>query len=207
MAFLVLVINAQVDSEWTFLRNGQYRDFSPSWYLTVGVSLTLTMLAYVFTPHLGPIASMCWKFMRCVLRSGNRSNVVEEVVVMVMVVVVIVKPVVCVFGGVGWRRRRRRCGSRSRRRGRMCAARRAASHLRWLATVSCVRHDRQLYDRRCTMNRSHSRTVTQEQLLSLYSGTNMLLDDRYAQVASAGGVLQSAPRHHVTARIAVLCRF
>ncbi len=57
-AILVLLINAQVETRWAFLKQGQYTDFTTFWYLSVGVSITLTMVAYVFTPHISPILMM-----------------------------------------------------------------------------------------------------------------------------------------------------
>jgi hypothetical protein len=60
-AVLVLIINAQIKTQWSFLQQGQYNDFTVSWYLTVGVSITLTMIAYVFTPHISPVMAMLFR--------------------------------------------------------------------------------------------------------------------------------------------------
>jgi hypothetical protein len=63
-AVLVLVLNAQIDVHWSFLKKGEFRDFTVSWYLSVGVSITLTMIAYVFTPHISPLLFLGFKRMR-----------------------------------------------------------------------------------------------------------------------------------------------
>ncbi|KAA0163982.1 hypothetical protein FNF31_02531 [Cafeteria roenbergensis] len=52
---LVLILNAQIDTEFEPLRKGQFRDYSAEWYRSVGVSLTIVMLANVFIPHLTPL--------------------------------------------------------------------------------------------------------------------------------------------------------
>ena len=63
-AVLVLIVNAQIQTTWSFLQEGQYNDFTVQWYLNVGSSITLTMIAYVFTPHISPCVSMLSKRFR-----------------------------------------------------------------------------------------------------------------------------------------------
>ncbi|GLD95046.1 hypothetical protein PINS_up003671 [Pythium insidiosum] len=60
-ALLLIIINANLDyffdspesiSLDSFpILNGKYSDFSPSWYMDVGVSLILTMIINTFSPH------------------------------------------------------------------------------------------------------------------------------------------------------------
>ena len=57
-------MNAQIQTTWSFLQEGQYNDFTVQWYLNVGSSITLTMIAYVFTPHISPCVSMLSKRFR-----------------------------------------------------------------------------------------------------------------------------------------------
>jgi hypothetical protein len=87
-AVLVLVLNAQIDVHWTFLKKGEFRDFTVAWYLSVGTSITLTMIAYVFTPHISPLLQLAFKRIRqfcdrgcskdrwvgCALRGATRTR-------------------------------------------------------------------------------------------------------------------------------------
>jgi hypothetical protein len=54
-AFVVLVVNAQLDVKWEALRRGNYRDFTEDWFLDVGVALTITMLLNIAVPHFAAI--------------------------------------------------------------------------------------------------------------------------------------------------------
>jgi hypothetical protein len=76
-AILVLIINAQVNSKWAFLRSGDFSDFSVQWYLSVGVSITLTMLAYIFTPHIGVVGALLIKSLQYVSPPAHTHHVIS----------------------------------------------------------------------------------------------------------------------------------
>lgn len=54
---LVLILNAHVDTDFFVLRRGDHRDFDADWYASVGVALTIVMIANIFIPHLTPLLS------------------------------------------------------------------------------------------------------------------------------------------------------
>lgn len=65
-AFLVLLVNAKIDSDFELLSKGEYGDFTASWYSAVGVSIILTMILNIFVPHAGPIVlTLMTKLKRC----------------------------------------------------------------------------------------------------------------------------------------------
>ena len=53
-AVLILVVNAQVDGtpDWFPVLNGQYDDFTTEWYKQIGVSIILTMMIGIISPHI-----------------------------------------------------------------------------------------------------------------------------------------------------------
>jgi hypothetical protein len=51
----MLILQAQFNVQWSVLQEGQFTDFTVSWYLNVGVSIVITMIAFIFSPHIGPI--------------------------------------------------------------------------------------------------------------------------------------------------------
>jgi hypothetical protein len=81
---LVLILNAQVDTNFVVLRRGDHRDFSAAWYSTVGVSFAVVMLANVIIPHLTPAffacqgsCKRCWD-RRCLLRERYTRALTQE---------------------------------------------------------------------------------------------------------------------------------
>jgi len=86
---LILILNAQIDSDFEVLRRGEHRDYSAAWYRTVGVALTIVMLANVVIPHLTPLAfcgmtgaKLCWD-RRCscdktITRAVTEQQLVEQ---------------------------------------------------------------------------------------------------------------------------------
>ena len=48
---------------------GKYSDFTANWYADVGVAITITMIIYVFSPHIAPLGRYC-RF-NCKTRSGS----------------------------------------------------------------------------------------------------------------------------------------
>ena len=53
-AVIILIVNAKVDfvPSWFPILNGEYDDFTTEWYKQIGVSIILTMLIGIFSPHL-----------------------------------------------------------------------------------------------------------------------------------------------------------
>ena len=53
-AIIILIVNAKFDfmPSWSPILNGEYDDFSTEWYKHIGVSIILTMLIGVFSPHI-----------------------------------------------------------------------------------------------------------------------------------------------------------
>lgn len=51
---IILVVNAKFDfmPSWSPILNGDYDDFTSEWYKHIGVSIILTMLIGIFSPHL-----------------------------------------------------------------------------------------------------------------------------------------------------------
>lgn len=59
-ALIILIVNAKLDfmPSWSPIFNGDYDDFTTEWYRQIGVSIILTMLIGVVSPHLAN--SMFW---------------------------------------------------------------------------------------------------------------------------------------------------
>jgi hypothetical protein len=68
---VLLVVNAQIakgtgvleplaqDETVSSVIKGKYPDFTAEWYSDVGVAMTITMLIYVFSPHMPPLLRYC----------------------------------------------------------------------------------------------------------------------------------------------------
>jgi hypothetical protein len=52
-AIIILVVNASLDfmPSWSPILNGKYDDFTTEWYKQIGVSIILTMLIGIVSPH------------------------------------------------------------------------------------------------------------------------------------------------------------
>ena len=59
-ALIILIVNARVNfmPSWSPVLNGEYDDFTTGWYKQIGVSIILTMMLGIFSPHLAN--SMYW---------------------------------------------------------------------------------------------------------------------------------------------------
>ncbi|CAI2368472.1 unnamed protein product [Moneuplotes crassus] len=59
-AIIILIVNANIKfmPSWSPIFNGEYKDFTTDWYRQIGVSIILTMLFGIFSPHLAN--SMFW---------------------------------------------------------------------------------------------------------------------------------------------------
>lgn len=53
-ALIILIVNAKLDfmPSWSPIFNGEYEDFTTEWYKQIGVSIILTMLIGIFSPHI-----------------------------------------------------------------------------------------------------------------------------------------------------------
>merc|ERR1711871_838332 len=72
---VLLIVNARADDssaisdvintaeeggiDLTSVLQGKYPDFTANWYSDVGVAITITMLIYVFSPHMPPLLRFC----------------------------------------------------------------------------------------------------------------------------------------------------
>ena len=68
---VLLLVNAQIakgtgvlgvlaqDETLSSVIKGKYPDFTAEWYSDVGVAMTITMLIYVFSPHIPPLLRYC----------------------------------------------------------------------------------------------------------------------------------------------------
>lgn len=52
---LILLLNAYISTDFSMFRGGEYEDFLPAWYGTVGVAITLTMTINIVLPHITPL--------------------------------------------------------------------------------------------------------------------------------------------------------
>jgi len=76
-ALLILIVNAkvpelQVPANFPLL-NGNYADFTVSWYRNVGTTLTIAMIMNIITPHLAENFLFLWPSLRrCIDRGCTR---------------------------------------------------------------------------------------------------------------------------------------
>lgn len=76
-ALLILIVNAKVPElkvPQNFpLLNGNYVDFTVSWYRNVGTTLTIAMIMNIITPHIAENMLFLWpKLRRCIDRGCTR---------------------------------------------------------------------------------------------------------------------------------------
>ncbi len=60
-ALLTLIIQSQFDVPFSVLQRGQYRDFTVDWYVNVGASIVITMMAFIITPHISPMLDIAYQ--------------------------------------------------------------------------------------------------------------------------------------------------